>query len=812
MAVLNTGLATPATGDFTIDYSCRFDGTSSYFSRTPASAGNLKTYTCSVWVKRGNVTGYEYMFGAYDASASQIATLNFDIGEYINWHTGGASNYRWYTTPMYRDPSAWMHLVFSCDTSTAGGRAVADMQRIYVNGEVVTVSHDRANPIADYEGLFNADTLHTIGRNAGASDAFVTGTMAEVHWIDGTALTASDFGETGDYGEWKPKEVSGLTYGTNGYYLDFADSSALGNDVSGNNNDWTANNLDASDQMLDTPTNNFATWNPLSGSSSYVKTEGNLGIAYGGAGWLGTLESTLGMTSGKWYWEVNILIGDPSSSERVMLGIANPEHASFASNHIGNTSGSYSLYNLNGEWFSGTSSSSGSYGTYTDGDIMQFAYNADTGTLWIGKDNTWLNSATEGEIEAGTTTNSFVTGLTGTWLAGLTVRDNSSVISNFGQDSSFAGDKTAQGNADGNGYGDFYYTPPSGFLALCTANLDTPAVTPSEHFNTVLYTGNNTADTAITGVGFQPDWTYIKSRSSAGSSNVYDAVRTVSAGGITTNSTAAEYYSSDQFTSFDSDGFTLPADTAGYSNVNTRTYVAWNWKANGSGSANTDGDMAETVTVSANTDAGFSIVTYTGDGANATVGHGLSKAPEMVIVKCRSNSGDWAVYRTDQGAANNLRMHSDAAVYSASTMWNSTASTATVFSIGTNGDVNTDDRTYVAYAFHSVEGYSKVGSYTGNGDVDGTFVYLGFRPAWVMIKNADDTSDWVMYDNKRDTYNAVGQVLYADSAGDESDTRPRADLLSNGFKLRSATEPNWDEDTIIYLAFAETPFKYSNAR
>ena len=812
MPVLNTGLATPARG-FTIDYSCRFDGTTAYFSRTPASAGNLKTYTCSVWVKRGNVTGYEYMFGAYDASASQIATLNFDIGEYINWHTGGASNYRWYTTAQYRDPSAWYHIVFSCDTSTAGGRAVADMQRIYVNGEVVTVSHDRANPIADYEGLFNADTLHTIGRNAGASDAFVTGTMAEVHWIDGTALTASDFGETGDYGEWKPKEVSGLTYGTNGYYLDFADSSALGNDVSGNNNDWTANNLDASDQMLDTPTNNFATWNPLSGSSSYVKTEGNLGIAYGGAGWLGTLESTLGMTSGKWYWEVNILIGDPSSSERVMLGIANPEHASFASNHIGNTSGSYSLYNLNGEWFSGTSSSSGSYGTYTDGDIMQFAYNADTGTLWIGKDNTWLNSATEGEIEAGTTTNSFVTGLTGTWLAGLTVRDNSSVISNFGQDSSFAGDKTAQGNADGNGYGDFYYTPPSGFLALCTANLDTPAVTPSEHFNTVLYTGNNTADTGITGVGFQPDWTYIKSRSSAGSSNIYDAVRTVSAGGLTSNSAAAEYYSSDQFTSFDSDGFTLPADTAGYSNVNTRTYVAWNWKANGSGSANTEG--SRTATVSANVDAGFSIVGFEGE-SGGTVGHGLSKAPEIVIMKNRDATDDWNVrYGLQDGTSDYMKLSgregkTDSAIALPS---------ATLINLGTaasEGGQSGED--YIAYCFHSVEGFSKCGVYTGNNSTDGTFAYTGFRPAWIMIKRTHSwAGDWHIHDTKRNTYNLDLNYLLANEAESEAtSTNYSIDILSNGFKCRSdhAEVNDLDGGTnyYIYLAFAETPFKYSNAR
>ena len=178
MAIFPSTAIPSGASDFTIPYSCRFDGTSAYFNRTPAGAGNRKTYTCSFWYKRGNVTGYEYMFSAYDASASQIAVMSFDVSEYLHHDLGGASNYRWYTTPVYRDPSAWMHIVFSCDTSTAGGRATTDMQRIYVNGVLVTDKGSTVNPAADYEGLFNDDTLHTIGRNAGASNAFVTGTMA----------------------------------------------------------------------------------------------------------------------------------------------------------------------------------------------------------------------------------------------------------------------------------------------------------------------------------------------------------------------------------------------------------------------------------------------------------------------------------------------------------------------------------------------------------------------------------------------------------------------------------------------------------
>jgi hypothetical protein len=605
---------------------------------------------------------------------------------------------------------------------------------------------------------------------------------------------------------------SGGTY----IYMAFADKReyAYWLDQSGNNNDWTSNNLTESDISVDSPTNNFATFNPVSGNSSYVKTEGNLGIAYGGAGWLGTLESSLGMTSGKWYWEVNILIGNPSSSERVMLGIANTEHNSFGSSHIGNTSGSYSLYNLNGQWFSGTSSSSGSYGTYTNGDIMQFAYNADTGTLWIGKNNTWLNSATASEIQAGTTGNSFVTGLTGTWLAGLTVRDNSSVIANFGQDSSFAGNKTAQGNQDGNDIGDFYYTPPTGFLALCTKNLPDVAVTPSEHFNTVLYTGNASTN-AIT-VGFEPSLVWTKNREDTYFHTLYDAVRgTGNTKAIHSNDAAAEgtHSAHNNLVSFDTNGFTLGATSStNVPNYDDHIYVAWNWKANGSGSANTTGSINSTV--SANTDAGFSIVSYTGNSSNSTVGHGLSKTPEFVLVKKRSNSGSWMVYDKTNGATKTYTLNTTEVAYTNSNVWNNTAPTSSVFTVGENAVVNANSETFIAYCFHSVDGYSKVGSYTGNGNADGTFVYTGFRPAFVMVKRTDSADSWVMLDNERVGYNGGNNVLEAnDSAAEDSSVADRVDILSNGFKLRNSwSKINASSGNYIFISFAENPFKNSNAR
>ena len=804
MAVLNTGLAKTSAGDFTIDYSCRFNGTTSYFSRTPASAGNLKTYTCSVWVKRGNVTGYEYMFSAYDAGASQIAVLSFDINEYLHWHLGGASNYRFYTTPQYRDPSAWYHIVFSCDTSTAGGRATTDMQRIYVNNVLVTDKGSTVDPVADYEGLFNDDTLHTIGRNAGASDAFVTGTMAEIHFIDGTALTPSSFGETGDYGEWKPIEVTGLTYGTNGYYLDFADSAALGNDVSGNNNDWTANNIDASDQMLDTPTNNFCTLNPLRNYSAMGTndgiSEGNLKVS-DTTNWINR-GATFGVSSGKWYWEIFCETCDANAA----IGIVDTSTGGYTNNSsaIKDSPNDGYGYCADGRK-KGTGVAYTSYGdSYTTDDIISVALDMDAGTIKFYKNDTVQDSGTAA-----------FTGITGTYEAWVEEgtsggSPHSDFIFNFGQDSSFAGTKTAQGNQDGNSIGDFYYTPPTDFLALCTANLPDVAVTPSEHFNTVLYTGDGSGSgsQAITGVGFQPDLVWLKSRSQNWSHSLINAISGASVR-LRSQSTGIEQDITGQF-AFGADGFTV-TDGGNSLNNSPNTYVAWNWKANGSGSANNAGDLD--ATVSANTDAGFSIVKYVGNNVDgATVAHGLSKAPEMIILKTLETVKEWAVGHDGMTWDSYQILSGSMAMQTSDYAFDQVAPTSTLFSVGAE-DFNYDTEDHIAYCFHSVDGFSKVGTYEGNNSTDGTFVYTGFRPAYVMVKNIDNTGDWTIVDTAREPVNVSKKILRANVDNTEYDNAVNAiDILSNGFKLRNADNDMNDADTYIYLAFAETPFKYSNAR
>ena len=339
---------------------------------------------------------------------------------------------------------------------------------------------------------------------------------------------------------------------------------------------------------------------------------------------------------------------------------------------------------------------------------------------------------------------------------------------------------------------------------------------PHKFFNTVLYTGNGTTDHAITGVGFQPDWTWLKKRNNADDNILSDVVRGATKY-LISNSSAVEGTYAEGFKSFDSDGFTL--GNANNTNQNTHTFVAWNWLAGGTASSNGDGSI--TSTVSANTTSGFSIVSWTGSGASATIGHGLSSAPELVIVKNRTDSStDWRIGNT---VVSGKTMADDNGYYlefdtgaianpGSKTIWGSgpSAPTSTVFSVGSNNSNNGSSDNMIAYCFHSVKGYSKIGSYTGNGNADGTFVYTGFRPAFVMTKRTDSTSGWIIRDNKRDTFNPSQTSLYP-NATTADDTSGGAsyylDFLSNGFKFRgSGIAFNASSGSYIYMAFAEHPF------
>ena len=326
---------------------------------------------------------------------------------------------------------------------------------------------------------------------------------------------------------------------------------------------------------------------------------------------------------------------------------------------------------------------------------------------------------------------------------------------------------------------------------------------PSEYFNTVTWTGNGSTQ-SITGVNFQPDLNWSKKRTAGNEHALVDAVRGATKT-IYSNLTNAEGTQLSGLTSFDSDGFSI--GSSGEYNDSGQPYVGWNWLANGSGASNTDGSI--TSTVSASTTSGFSIVSYTGTGANATVGHGLGSAPKMVIVKRLSNISSWSVYNSTLGNSNQLYLNLDWASTS-STTWNNTSPTSSVFSLSSDNGVNASGNNFIAYCFAEKKGYSKFSSYTGNGSTDGTFIYTGFKPAFVLLKCSSTTGDWQLIDTKRSTFNVCNLRLQANLSDAEagSDT---IDILSNGFKQRN-TFGNFNSSgaTYIYMAFAEEPLVGTN--
>jgi len=605
--------------------------------------------------------------------------------------------------------------------------------------------------------------------------------------LNDTSYNNCDFTDTGF--TWKADggntNASGGTY----IYMAFADTRefAYWLDQSGNNNDWTSNNLTESDVSVDSPTNNFATLNPL---KAYIQS----GILYPPSLTEGNLQETLtddkyqvfGTTilpnNQKTYWEVFVKVVGT-----LRVGIQRTQDINKFNDASYLATGSVDI--------EGTSGTSGS--SISSGDIVGIAVDRTANTIqW------YKNGVAQGSAETIADTD---------WIASCKrysgSGDNTNIVFNFGQDSSFAGNKTAQGNTDGNNIGDFYYTPPSGYLALCTANLPDPDVIPGEHFNTVLSTGNSGEQT-ISGVGFQPDFTWSKVRNTADAHILIDSVRSNNV--LRSNTTGTEYGNGVNW-AFNSDGFYMNG-TTGELNYSGYTYVHWNWKANGSGVSNTNGSI--TSTVSANQDAGFSIVSYTGTGSNATVGHGLSQAPEMIIVKNRNTAEGWIVYTEPTGNTGQLRLDLTNAFYVNSVFWNNTSPTSTIFTVGSDDTVNKSSDNIIAYCFHSVDGFSKVGSYTGNSSSDGTFVYTGFRPAFVIIKRSNDTGDWIIRDTSRDTENVDNTQLFANSSNaEDSPTSYTLDVLSNGFKLRHFSYAmNNTGDTYIYIAFAENPFKHTNAR
>jgi hypothetical protein len=579
--------------------------------------------------------------------------------------------------------------------------------------------------------------------------------------------------------------ASGGTY----IYMAFKDTReyAYWLDDSGNNNDWQPNGgITTSSTVTDTPTpyedgGNYAVLNPLSLTSAGGSLSGGNLTLQTTTGTPHVIATATMAIKTKSYCEFTIASSLGSAVGPMVIDLNQPSTSS--SNAV--------LYIAGGTVY--TPDGNTGYPSFTNGDTIGIAYNPTTKKVWFSKNNTWIS----GDPVAGTGgfTNSVFSSNVTFAFDDETSSYAATVYANFGQRP-------------------FAYTPPTGFKPLHTGNLpDSEIVDGSEYFNAVLWTGNGGTQ-SITGVGFQPDFVWAKKRSGAESHNLFDVVRGSPSNFKTlqTNTTGAEITpGTTMMSSLDSGGFTLGSN--GGVNESGFTFVAWNWKANGAGVSNTDGSI--TSTVSASPTAGFSVVTYTGNATNgATVGHGLGVSPSMIIGKIRSTTGDWYVWQTAMGD-NFMRLNTTAAQVASTGngVYNTGSFSSTVFALGSGSSMNTSGGTYVAYCFSEVEGYSKFGSYTGNGSTDGVFVYLGFRARYLLIKETGNANSWEVYDTARNTSNVQTQRLFANDSQTEATTNPSLDIISNGFKCRAGnTGINRSGGTYIYMAFAENPFKNALAR
>jgi hypothetical protein len=609
-----------------------------------------------------------------------------------------------------------------------------------------------------------------------------------------------------------PKAYAG-TYGTNGFKLNFSDNStaaALGTDTSGQGNTWTVNNLSVTagagnDSLIDVPVNgsevdtgaggqvrgNYCTLNPLDKASAVALANGNLEATITTADHMG--RATIAIpSSDKWYFEF---------SPTVIFGTRSPS--------VGVASGSLSTTASNGykdalAWTlscaSGNKQNSGaetSYGSaFSANDIGMCAVDVANGKIWWGRNGTWIAS---GDPAAGT--NAAFTNVSGTVFPAVFGPDgsvNCTCVFNFGARS-------------------FAYTAPSGFKALCTANLPAPVVTkPSTVMDVLTWSGSGGAR-SFTGLGFSPDLVWGKQRNGSNAHQIYDIVRgagnnkdlasdyTAAEGSGTTGASAYGYLSS-----FDSTGFSVANGTdgtfgAGYWNLSGRTYAAWTWDAGSSTVTNTQGSISSQVR--ANASAGFSVVTFSMLSGTYTVGHGLNVAPSLLITKGRTFTSNWWVYHASLGSSQYLGLNSTAAASSLS--WGGSP-TSSVFTANNNFFSNGQD--YVVYAFAPVAGYSSMSTWTGNGSSDGPMVWTGFRPRWLLFKETGGTGSWGLIDSARSTYNVTSHELYA-NLSDAEYAVSSFDFLSNGFKLRtSSTAYNGSGKTFIFAAFAESPFQYARAR
>jgi hypothetical protein len=785
-------------GGYQISRSVRLrSSASAYFNRTPASAAtNGQKWTYSGWVKRGTLGSVASILSA-DAGGGTSGGLYFDTDNTLKFGTGATLHKT--SAAVFRDPSAWYHIVVVADSTLATG---ANRLLLYINGVQQTWTSGTDPTLNGIWIIGKQSTLQGIGFAVGsAASTYFDGYLTEINFIDGQALTPSSFGVTNSYGVWSPIKYNG-TYGNNGFYLNFSDNSGatattIGKDSSGNGNNWTPNNINVSaytgtppnntsyDSMLDVPTpwgdggngrGNYCTLNPLvvpTLSGGATVSNGNLRVA-GSAGVSNAYARGTMALSGKFYAEFFFDVVNATASIGVDVVTATAGALNTSSTAVSYRSGG-------NRRVLGTESAYGA--SWAANDIIGVAVDTTANTIEFFK-----NGASQGVI----TSSAFFA--QGDCIYAMSKDDVGSPIgyANFGQRP-------------------FSYTRPSGFNALNTFNLAEPSIDDGRlYMAATTYTGtgaSRSVDNTVNNVSFQPDFVWVKGRSGATDHALYDSVRGVQLQ-LESNTTTAETTETTGLTAFNANGFAVGA--LAQMNTNTATYVGWQWRAGVSSVSNTSGSI--TSTVDAGTTQGFSIVTWTGNGSTGTVGHGLGVAPRFIITKYRNVVNSWSCYHASLGASSRIFLNTTDASGAGVTDWNSTSPTSSVFSVG-NANTNASGGTYVAYCFAEITGFSRFSSYTGNGSADGPFVFCGFRPRWIMTKLSSAAGGgWWIYDTARDPYNATNDLLQANLSNASATSLP-FDILSNGFKIRTSNVgANTNAATYIFAAFAENPFKYALAR
>jgi len=817
--------ASAGGGDFyshQIANSCRLDGTG-YLTDTRSSDGSTNHATVSIWFKRSKIGSYQYLLETrVDGNNYVRLTIKADDTIEFQGEVGASMIFELETTQVFRDTSAWYHFVgvIDFDNSTQADRAI-----IYINGERVTAFDTATYPSdASKTMVLNTSDAFRLGASGYDGSYDWNGYLAEVVVIDGTAQAVTDLGETKN-GVWIPKDPSGLTFGTNGFYLKFESSSDLGNDSSGNNHDFALTNISTHDQMLDSPTfnsssngGNFATLNPLASLAGITFTEGNLKEVDNNSGWQSAW-STMAAKSGKFYFEAEYTTG---SRDRGYIGVAQTKDlATYQdSYYAGQTNNSAGWYSANGSVYINTSTTGTTLNTYTTNDIVGCAIDIDNGYVYFSKNGTWEDSGNPASGSSGTGGFSLSNATSGDPWHLIVSNWGAQFIVNYGQEGTFAGETTAGGNSDTNGYGNFKYTVPSGYSALCTGALPIadavdPAQTdddyPQKLFTALAYSGDGGGSQTT---GFQPDLVWVKRRNGSQSNGLFDSSRGTSK--VLNSDSTSEEISSSGLTSFNSTGYTM----GNFYNQSGNTYASWSWRANG-GTTSTDSNGSVNSTVQADPSGSFSIVKFVGGISSAgteTIGHGLNKAPSFIINFCYDDldGGDGNRWTRADGLTNwnyVLKLNATDDQIDKSGNGNMSAPTSTVFSINNTDILGAGSQKIISYCFANSD-WIKSGKYEGNGNADGPFVYTGFRPALVVNKRIDSTGHWLVHDDARDTYNPSKEILLW-SGGDAefNSANDRVDFLSNGFKMRSSnTGINGSGNDYIYLAMAHNPFKYATAR